>query len=1550
MADNWDAVLAPEPTWNDVLAPAKRTTGQRFTENLVEGFQRSPLVSAVRTAYINVSPTKLTGVGPMANILDATGANPSLLDVIPGAKAGLNVAGLISRILPKNPIVPNAGDIVQAEKERRATYAAKSAEDPFYKAGSIPATAGAGLATLAGQVVGASGDPSNFMAPFSAPAKTVLARMGQGAIENAVAGAVSDVQSQNADVASGVQDKYQPEQTAISAGTGGLLGGILRGLSKAPKVGAKPKTPDTVPVWRAMDADHPVEILGRPQAMADGRSMVPVRNKTTGENVHVPADEIVQVPKGKATPLNLSESWSDLGTGAPAILTASEPAPTLAATKAPLREVLTPQAIAATDPNNLPALDASVSDLARDLQTALGLTHRQGRLDRGNVGQFNTGTGVTRTKSVHELDVLSHEGGHALEQQAGPNVQKALMDYAPHLETLAYDDADPKALRQEGFGEFFRWYLTNPDHAKAISPDFYDAFETGLRADNPDLAAKLQGVQQGYKTYLSAPSTVVAASNIVQHQKEGAFPAVDRLAEIAKTEGPGAAAADLANSAYSGFVDRLDPIARVEERLVDAASKRLGKPIELKVAESPYKLARLGPNAYSAGHMDIMHGVSRYGELDPSSPGLAQGLAEALEPRKWTPESTQQFDAYLAARRMIGEWDRYDQGLIDNPPDKITKAAYEQAVKDFEAANPTWNSAADKVYDFQKALWRKKLDAGLISPETYDQGLEHVDYVPALRDMEDRGITSMGRTGTGKFDGGAKRFRGSTRDIISPTQAMMRDAYRTAALISRNDAIKALATLADQAGPEGGPLVERIPAHELRGQEVDPFEAIKLAAKQQGMDERDIATLLEDAEAKLGKDATATVFRAGDINEKGEPIVYLWENGKRVPLRLADGKFGLEMFDALTNMTPEQKTLWTSLASIPARLLRTGIVTDPSFVLRNLFVDQFTTFMNTDVGFKPFVDATRGAIDELTQSKITQDYNRAQGIVGGAQTAAERDARIDQAIKELRLKGYHARVYKGWKGFAKAAEFSETATRLGVFRAALEKATKMGMSPREAALEAAYAATDYMDYNRAPKSGGVRTAEKAVPFLRSYVLGMDKLAQTLGADGDLKNVLSPLGIGKVPDTEAGRSALRKARKAWLTVGALSTMSLGLRALNEGDQEYDEVNDQLRGSHWVVKIGDHWAFIPKPQEWGLFPDIAERVFERYATRDPMAWKRLGSDMAQLLFPPIEAPIVKLPVELATNRSSLGQPIVPDNLTNVEPYLQVAPNTSEFSKGAGASWIGKKLHISPAVLDHIITGVLGTGGRTALAGSEIFASQKAPIALTPEDTFIVKRFVKDPSRSSRSAGQFWDELSQDNGDMVKAENTFRTLMNEDKGAAMAYLQKATPADRSYVMMSVFGEGPMKQAHPMIRAQKAVSVISSMRKDLLDGDILGPDGQVIQITPEQRREADTALRGLAMAEQHNALAMSGVEGWAQRPLMSLGNYTEKLTDADRRLQAALDLRMAVDQVANPVGAAAVWAEMRPTLEGQFQNLSAMIDSKGAKGREGARRAVREVTPAQR
>lgn len=1180
--------------------------------------------------------------------------------------------------------------------------------------------------------------------------------------------------------------------------------------------------------------------------------------------------------------VDLSQYGGRLGQPAPSL-------PTTGQTVSGLREAPRPGAVPRVQGEAFAG--RTVSELADDLRAALGLTHRQGRVTaKRALGEYDTGSGVVRTRAVDELDVLAHEATHALEfELKGPALDTALRANAKELEGLAYPGAAMGVKREEGFAEFGRWYLTNPDHARKIAPRFFDAFEAAMAADAPAALAGMRAVQRGYQDLLSSASIDVAKASIAY---TGNKDPIRNIVEEVRRRGPRATVRRLVDNLYTAVVDDLHPVAVAVRKLGEIYAENTGQKLELKRANDPYALARLSREAYAAGHSDLMNGVTPYHGLDAEGPSLADALETAgLEQTvggKFKPEATREFDAYLIARRMIHEWDRYARGELPNPPDRNTRQFHEQVIADAEAAHPTWAEASEQVYGFLTNLWRKEFEAGLITQESYQNGLTaHPDYVPLMRDMSDKG--PGGRAGKPRgalqFAGGVKAFEGSSRDIISPLSSVMRRSYELNAIIKRNDVMKALDDLAQAAGRGAGAIVERLPAKEIEAVTVDAAQALQKAAEEMGLAGRDLSTMQKFADDAASQDATIQIFKQSEFSpRKGEAVVFVWRDGKKTPLLLPDGEFGQQMFESLAGMNRDLRNIAVDIMAAGTQALRYGVTLSPEFMGANLVRDALATWINTDVGFVPGLDTIRGGAAELAQGRTAQRYATVGGMRGGANTAAtskpfpRTDAEAEAQLQHLRRKGWKVKRFASWRGLAEATDLSETSTRLGVFKKGFDQAKRRGLTDYEALVESGFTSRDYLDFGR--RGSKMMTASRLVTFLNAALQGLDKSTRVLTAGGNLKAVLNPLS--REARTPAEKRALGHAYKAWAKVSALGMFGLGLRMLYADDPEYQEIGDRLRATHWVFRTGGQWNFIPKPFELATISNILERAYEGIVLNDPTAGERLLSDFRHTIAPPSEIPALSVPFHLASNRDYLGRPIVPDHLKGtVEPERQFTAYTSDLGK-----LIGRTFGLSPAQVDYVVTGFGGSLGRYVLQGSNMIGEAvtgRPRTASGPEDWFLSRRFVRDPARGATSQSAFWDRVSRDGGELIRAEGTFRALMKEGKDAeATTYLNGLSPEARSFVVAKVFSEDGSSRDHPMVRAQGVVSVYGDFRTALRDGEVRGMDGQPIPLTPRERRMIDSALADLAMAEMRNALIETGAKGWAQKEPMPTNPIAARIVAA--------------------------------------------------------------------
>lgn len=1153
-----------------------------------------------------------------------------------------------------------------------------------------------------------------------------------------------------------------------------------------------------------------------------------------------------------------------------------------------------------------------IRETADALATALNITAtRQGRITGGKrvLGTFDTRDSVVRVRSLEDFDTLTHEYGHHIDAHI-PEIKNFIQQHSKQLSVLDYD---PTAGRDyEGFAEFFRLWITNREYLKKSLPDLADKFGKLLDEKAPEMAKAINNAKDAWDTFLTAPSTVAVRSTIVSSKKDGWFKSSKKSFQ---TNGAWQAAkdfggtiADVLQRMYTFALDDLNPINRAVSHLKDLHLSNTGKVLDINTSSDPYKLARMSRGAYSAGHMDVMYGVAPYRGLNPESPSLRDAIIEATgKPNSlsaWDEDRITDFGSYLWSRRALGEWERYRNGEIPNPPDKLTRADHTTNVAELEKQFPSFVSAAAKVHEFNRALWKKKYDAGLIDLETFERGNLIKDYVPGLRDFSaDSEVKASGKKNGrgGSMKGGlVKRFKGSKRDVINPLESLAADAYETSMTIARNDVVKALHRLALNAGPGGGSIAEIVPAKELRANMVDPIEAIQSAAKNAGLNEADITVLRDAVESAVGSEKAA-VFRPAMINEKGEPIVFFRDGGDLKALRLADGKFGHEMYRSLTMMNRNEKNLWLNMLAVPARLLRAGITLTPEFIAANFIRDQTMAAIYYGRPFHRIGVTMRGAADDIIGSDVAKSYSRLYGISGGAETASLAKLMAERDIDGLRRRGWVANRLTSVRGVMQTAEISETATRVGLFRTFQDEAKKRGLDNYEALLEASWRARDYIDFDR--RGSGMGAVARVIPLLNATIQGTDKMA---------RHMIMPLAkkfLGQTLDAEDIR-ALPDAWKAWARLSALTVASMSLYALSSRHEDHDEISETTRATHWMIKSGDKWIAVPKPFEMSAMINLGEAVYDMWGQKDPRAMNRWGDSLYEVLVPPnlLESnPLIKSYFELKSNTNFFtGSPIVPDDLKGMEPFLQYTSRSSAISKQ-----FGKIFNEPPVIIDHLITTHLGSWGRNALSMFDLVQPDAPGFAW--DDAPISRRFIKDAARGAQSSTMFWKMAGQREGTLEGKVKSWQAMVESgDEAGAADYYAKLDKISKAYVAVSSL-DADAKRLHPMIRARNAIQAIGMVRREMSAGKLLDHEGEPIHVSPAERTAADDILSSLSMALARNGLKEAGVEGWAQRQSMSEDGFYRELFAVNPGIAERLGDAYANKKVWTAEATNAVWAEVK-------------------------------------
>lgn len=1153
--------------------------------------------------------------------------------------------------------------------------------------------------------------------------------------------------------------------------------------------------------------------------------------------------------------------------------------------------------------------DVRLTKIADNLVKALNLTVRHGRLVGANsdvMGQFNRRTGVIRLRTWTDLSTLAHEAGHAINDQMAAPLDAFVNGHMADINKIAklyqgdLSQATGTTVRREGFAEFFRVYTMTPDYARNTWTQLTADFEALLDREDPKLRTALNAVAAQVRAWQQLPSGRLIENTVIDGRREqGLGPAMKELRDLGfKTW-----MQELVRRNVQWSTNRYAALNRLVTDLLNEGEVNRGAPIDLARADDPRVLARLARNSGSRGMIEVTDGVIGYRGIQSTSKGLreaimvSQGVDPATTPKALDEERLHTFSAYLVARRALEEFRRFDAGEIDRQPVAFSKGDAVQAVREWESQYPDFVKAAEIVHGYGMALWQKSYDAGLIAKETYEENLTRQFYVPLQRDMSDKrealGDSALTTRGSGPLRSIVRRFRGSDRDIIDPLAILMQKTFALEALISENDAKKALAVLSDRVG-QAGALVERIPASQLIGQEFGVREVARQLTGLDDMADTDAADLMTILGASIKEGDTISLFRSQQASAKGEPILFFWENGKVAAIQVKDGDIGADVVNTMNAVGRENMDKWLEGVAATSTVFRTAITSWPDFLLVNFVRDQMSAWILNDVGFVPFVSGIRGVIDEVRQKGWAKLYNYGQGIMGGMNVAAQHTAHVDRDIRALRSKGYIANVFgdvrSGWdfpnaiKGLARISAVTETGTRLGLFRGAFERAKREGLDDYQATVEASYTATDYIDFGL--NGNRMMTTRRLIPFLNAQIQGFYKMVRTLGGDevAQRKGLTFALtayfkNINNLPLSRVEKQQLRTGRKAWLKMLSLGLIGAALHYLFKDDEDYQEAGEYLRTTGWVIPTGDGKLFyIPKPFELAMVSNAVERGLEA-ASGDSAATGRFLRGVAFNLSPPTSPPLLTLGFEVPNNIDTFtGRPIVPDYMRSLPPELQYDNTTSSIAK-----WMGDTFDWSPMVIDHVLSG-LGASAYRDIATMTNLADPTRP-SLDAADVPILRRFVRDARRGSVSAQDFWSQASSTNGALAGAAASYKYEIDAgNEPAANKRLAAMTADQRAFAVLMTDFKVEEKRLNPFYRATQITTLVSKMRRETASALSLGDttikdSTETIPLTAKKKREIDTILSEIARREVRNTLIATGQPGWIGKQILPVEPTIEML-----------------------------------------------------------------------
>lgn len=1185
--------------------------------------------------------------------------------------------------------------------------------------------------------------------------------------------------------------------------------------------------------------------------------------------------------------------------------------------------------------------DLSLSRISQNLVKALDLAVRQGRFTlkgKDILGQYSTRQDTIRVRSWSDLSTIVHEAGHAVEANAGAELQQFIKKNEGLLKGIAKklyggysEDMPEPTKRAEGFAEFFRVYTLNRRFAEKNLATLTQDFDALLEQTTPELRKSLDLIGQQFTAWLQLPSAQVVRNMVVSGLQPDGINAT--LAEIAE-EGFPTWFRNVYTSSVEAIVNRYAQLDKLTAELANLGERSVGSALDVKRAEDPAVLIRLAANSGSRAMVQATDGVMGYKSVTPETRGLREALVRyhGLTPdqslKAIDPERQKDFAAYIVALRGIDEYRRLAEGKIERPPLNATLADLRITVKEMDSKyGDDFREAAEIVHEYGMGLWKKSFDAGLISRETYRDGLDRQFYAPLQRDMSDKALTvgeiSTSAVGQGKSI--VKQFRGSDRDVIDPMDILMHKTFALERVIAENDVKLALARLADRAG-KAGALVERVPAQRLLGMEYDVRDVARQLTRDPGMTEADAADLMAILESSIEEGNRIALFRSQQATAAGENIVFFWEKGKLAAIQLKDGEIGADIVNTLNGIGRETMPMFLDTVATVSTAFRAAITSWPDFLLVNFIRDQMSAWILTDVGYKPFVTGLRGVGDELRQSEWARQYNAAMGMMGGMNVATLHEARINRDIATLRRKGYLARAFQGSgfkgavQGLSRVVELTETGTRLGVFKKAYDRGKADGLSDWEASVEASYIATDMANFGL--NGSRMLAWRRTVPFLNAQLQGLYKMMRTLGGDEarrrkGLNFALRAFfkDVNGLELSRVERQAVVTGRKAWVKMASLGFLGALLHFIFEDDPDYQDASEYMRATGWVIPTGDGQVFyIPKPYELAIVSNIVERAFES-ASGDKEAKKRLLRGFGMTLVPPMSSPAANIMTEQLANYQFFSESeIVPDHMRALAPELQYNHFTSEFAKDLGAI-----TGFSPMRIDHIM------GGLGASAYRDIMFAYNQTDPNRPqsdiEDWPVTRRFFRDARRGSTSSRDFWTFASTVNGSLRGAEVSYRRLVDEGRDmAAQEFLNEQDAEHKAYALLNTHFKAEAKKLNPMYRVRQISTIVSGLRREMLSPlgveNTFSPASDPIKLTAREKAEVDELLSEYARREVRNTMIYQSAAGWANKKPLPTRQTLDLMISTQPALAEELERRISQAKIYDEEIVRDYWPEVRDRL----------------------------------
>lgn len=483
----------------------------------------------------------------------------------------------------------------------------------------------------------------------------------------------------------------------------------------------------------------------------------------------------------------------------------------------------------------------------------------------------------------------------------------------------------------------------------------------------------------------------------------------------------------------------------------------------------------------------------------------------------------------------------------------------------------------------------------------------------------------------------------------------------------------------------------------------------------------------------------------------GPDVVRFFKNGVPHYAVIDTNQYGIPAELIVRGMEGIKTTLPAviKLMAIPANILRSFVVRNPAYAVRQVIRDPLNAWLTTGTDAVPVLSSMKELASMVAgRSEAERKLMEAGAISSNVYSGDEQD--MAKFLKDM------AAGKSLWeKALGKLDAFAlqgDAATRAVVYKDSLAK----GMTEQEALLRT----LESMNFSRRGVSPSMQALSIMIPFFNAQIQGLDVIYRAM--------------TGKMPYSEQLAIREKMVRRGLL----LAAGTIAYAAMMEDDEAYKRAKPEERYSSWFVYVPgvSEPVRVPIPFEMGfLFKALPEAVFN-VAMQDDKAEKALkGLSKLAMQTVPLSLPQAIKPVtEAILGKSFYGGDIESAREKEMLPTERYRDSTTEVAKAIGA--VTGQAGVSPIMIDYLIRGYTSGLGialiqlANPLLASDAKAEVAQPTTKISKTPFIGGLF--QPVEGRGTLDEAYDRMQE----IRQTKGTYNKLIEEGRRAeAQAFAQE-------------------------------------------------------------------------------------------------------------------------------------------------------------------------------